>query len=117
MALLDKVYMRDIMVQEKLFLLHLFENHQPNVLGNASIFQMNVVIRIIHLILNNEIELLENNFETLKQSKRLKSLLENFDSEKNFLKSLYLQTEVKRALLKKFTACYPYLFHSIFIKK
>jgi glutathionylspermidine synthase len=113
---LDKVYMRDILIKEKLFLLKLFQNQQPNVLISASIFQMNIVIRIIHLLLNNEIELLEENYKALKQSKRLKMLLQNFDSEKNFLRSLYLQPEAKQALLKKFTACYPYLFYSIFIK-
>ena len=113
---IDRIYMRDILIRNKKFLLSLFQNEQPNVLTNANDFQMNTVIRIVHLILNNEIELLEKNFKALKNSKRLKSLLQHFDSEKNFLKTLKLETETKRQLLKKFTACYPYLFFSIFIK-
>jgi len=104
------------MIRDKLFLLSLFQNQQPSPLLNASDLEMNTAIRVIHLIFNNEIELLEQNYKALKNSKRLKSLLQNFDSEKNFLKTLQLQTESKRQLLRKFSACYPYLFHSIFIK-
>jgi hypothetical protein len=111
---LDKVFMRNILIRDKKFLLNLFQN-ESNVLNNANNFQMNTVIRVIHLILNNEIELLEKNFKALKNSKRLKSLLQHFDSEKNFLKTLQLGSESKRQLLKKFNACYPYLFYSIFI--
>jgi len=113
---LDKVYLRNIMIRDKLFLLSLFQNKQPSVLINASDLEMNTVIRVIHLIFNNEIELLEENYEALKKSKRLKILMQNFDLEKNFLQTLYLETESKRKLLKKFNSCYPYLFHSIFIK-
>ena len=113
---LDKVYMRNILIRDKLFLLHLFKNEQPNALANASNMQMNTVIRILHLIFNNEIELLEENYKALKNSRRLKGLLQHFDSEKNFLRTLNLETESKRQLLKKFSSCYPYLFHSIFIK-
>ncbi len=108
--------MRDILIRNKKFLLSLFQNEQPNVLTNANDFQMNTVIRIVHLIFNNEIELLEKNFKALKNSKRLKSLLQHFDSEKNFLKTLKLETETKRQLLKKFTACYPYYFFLFLLK-
>jgi hypothetical protein len=108
--------MRNVMIRDKLFLLSLFQNQQPNVLGNASNTKMDTVIRVLHLIFNNEIELSEENFKALKNTKRLKSLLQNFDSEKNFLKALKLETETKRQLLKKFNSCYPYLLHSIFVK-
>lgn len=113
---LDKVYMRNIMIRDKSFLISLFQNKQPSVLLSASDLEMNTAVRIIHLILNNEIELSEENYKALKNSKRLKNMLQNFDSEKNFLKTLNLETELKRQLLRKFNACYPYLFHSIFIK-
>lgn len=112
-VLLDKVFMRNVMIRDKKFLLDLFQN-QPNVITNAFELQMNTVIRVVHLILNDEIELLQKNYEALKKSKRLKGLLQNFDSEKSFLATLRLPTEQKRQLLKKFTACYPFLFYSIF---
>jgi hypothetical protein len=107
---LDKVFMRNVLIRDKKFLLNLFKN-EGNVLGNANNFQMNTVIRVVHLIMNNEIELLEKNYKALKNSKRLKSLVQHFDSEKNFLKTLKLTSESKRQLLKKFSACYPYLLH------
>lgn len=105
--------MRNVMIRDKKFLLDLFQS-QPNVLTNAFEIQMNTVIRIVHLILNDEIELLQKNYEALKKSKRLKALIQNFDTEKSFLRTLRLGTESKRQLLKKFTACYPFLFYSIF---
>lgn len=110
----DKIYMRDLMITHKKLLLDLFKN-EPNTLSNVNDFQMNTVIRILHLIFNNEIPLLEENFQKLKKSRRLKNLLQHFKKEKHFLQTLQLDSETKRTLLKRFTACYPYLFHSIFI--
>ena len=108
--------MRDVMMRDKSFLFSLFQTEQPNALGHANANQMDTLIRVVHLILNNQIELLEENYNALKNTKRLKLLQQYFDSEKNFLKTLKLDTESKRQLLKKFNSCYPYLLHSIFIE-
>lgn len=111
----DFIYMRDLMITNKSFLLALFQQSVPNVLNNANLFQMNTVIRVLYLIFNNDIPLYEENYQALKRSKRLKKLLQLFKKEKDFLKTLHIETETKRKLLKQFSACYPYLFHSIFI--
>jgi len=112
--ILDKVYMRSIMIRDKKFLLSLF-NGEKNVLNNATDIQMNTLIRIIHLILNNEIPLLETNFLALKRTKRMKTLIQNFNKQNNFLVSLKLTTELKRKLLQQYSACYPHLLFSIFV--
>lgn len=111
---LDRVFMRSILVRDKQFLFSLFQN-KGNVLQTARSYQMNTVIRVLHLILNDEIELYEEQFKLLKASKRYKMLKTHFERKPNFLNSLRQTDEEKRKLLKQFTACYPYLFNSIFV--
>jgi hypothetical protein len=111
----DKVLIRSQLIRDKQFLLKLFQK-DVTAFASAKDFQMNTVIRIIHLIFTNVIPLKERNFTAVKNSKKFKLLETNFKSTNNFLKTLQLASEEKRNLLKQFTGCYPYLFHSIFVE-
>lgn len=110
----DRILVRSELLRDKKFLLSLF-NKDVNVLGSAKYFQMNTVIRIIYLLFNNGIPIKKKYVAVLTESKRLPSLLSNFDDESSFLKTLKLTTEEKRTLLRSYTSLYPYLFHSIFV--
>ena len=111
----DKVLIRSQLIRDKQFLLKLFQK-DVTAFASAKDFQMNTVIRIIHLIFTNVIPLKETNFQAVKNSNKLRLLETNFKSTNNFLKTLQLASEEKRKLLKHITGCYPYLFHSIFVE-
>ena len=79
---LDKTYLRSLLKRDRGFLLNLFRgSSQENakVLNSATEAQLNTLIKILHLILNDEIPLTKDNFLIVKKSKHLAKLKNFFD--------------------------------------
>ena len=109
----DKIHLRHLMLRDKIFLYNLYEGKGSR-LNNASESQMNTLIRILHLILNDYIELREQHYKNVVRAKRLPVLKSNFEKNSDFCKVLRLDVEEKRKLLKQMQNCYPWLLHSLF---
>jgi hypothetical protein len=109
----DKIHLRQLILRDKIFLYNLYQG-QGSRLNNASETQMNTLIKILHLILNDHIELREQHYKNLVRAKRLKILKNNFEKNSDFVKVLRLDIEDKRKLLKQMQTCYPWLLHSLF---
>ena len=86
-------------------------------LDNANDRQLNMVIRILHLIANEVIAIKAAQFKIFKSSKRFKLLRAKFESSRSFNQILNTNvtdkvTRVK--LLKQFASLYPHLFYTLF---
>jgi len=90
----DKIHLRHLMLRDKIFLYNLYEGKGSR-LNNASESQMNTLIRILHLILNDYIELREQHYKNVVRAKRLPALKCNFEKNSDFCKVLRLDVEEK----------------------
>ena len=114
---IDKVYFRETLLRDKRFLIDLYHNNklqnQSQITG-AEEFHLNTLIRLIHLILNNAIPILEENFEKLKRARKISFLKKHFKSNKDFLQILQGPREQKVAILKKLSALFSYILAALF---
>ena len=114
---IDKVYFREILPRDKGFLLDLYHNNRlvnQNLIIGADEFHLNTLIQICHLILNNTIPTLKQNFENLKRARKVSLLKKHFKSNKDFLEILYGSREQKVLILKRLSAVFCYLLASLF---
>ena len=117
---MDIPYLRSLMINHKGFLKNLYTGNSPinfKAIDNASDRQLNIVIRILHLIANGVIPIKAAQFKIVKTSKRFKLLREKFESSRSFNQILNTNvtdkvTRVK--LLKQFASLYPHLFYTLF---
>ena len=117
---LDIPYLRSLLISHKVFLKTLYTgNSQINfkTFDNASERQLNIILRILHLIANGVITMKSAHFKIVKTSKRFKLLTDKFQSSASFYKILNSNvtdrpTRVK--LLKQFASLYPQLFYTLF---
>ena len=117
---MDIPYLRSLMINHKGFLKNLYTGNSLinfKAIDNASDRQLNIVIRILHLIANGVIPMKAAQFKIVKTSKRFKLLRAKFESSRSFNQILNTNvtdkvTRVK--LLKQFASLYPHLFYTLF---
>jgi tRNA G37 N-methylase Trm5 len=111
---MDKVYLRHLFEENRLFLKQLSSGQNGNkILNNAPDNALDVVLRILFLIANGEIHLHENHQDIIKKSKRLRKL-SAFESRQYLLQILQNSRSEKLIVLKQFLKLYPYLLHTFF---
>ncbi len=117
---LDIPYLRSLMINHKSFLKNLYTGNNLlnfKTIENANDRQLNIVIRILHLIANGVIPMKAAQFKIVKSSKRFKLLRAKFESSRAFNEILNTNvtdkvTRVK--MLKQFASLYPHLFYTLF---
>jgi hypothetical protein len=82
-----------------------------NVINSATVEQVNVLIKVIHLVLTGEITFRKTDYEKLKKSKRIPYLTKHF--LENYKELRQMNTEEKKEILKHLN-CYPELLHTLF---
>lgn len=116
MSVYDAVHIRSLLLRDKRFLLDLFVNNiyqnRKLILG-ASQSHLNTVLKILHLIANNQIRIDEEDFEALKKSKKANVLKTKIKSKEDFLYFL-TSAEPKRRFLLQFIAVFKILLKPIF---
>ena len=108
------------MINHKSFLKNLYTGNNLlnfKTIENANDRQLNIVIRILHLIANGVIPMKAAQFKIVKSSKRIKLLRAKFESSRAFNEILNTNvtdkvTRVK--MLKQFASLYPHLFYTLF---
>lgn len=117
---MDIPYLRSLMINHKGFLKNLYTGNSSinfKAIDNASDRQLNIVIRILHLIANGVIPIKAAQFKIVKTSKRFKLLRAKFESSRSFnqLLNTNVTDKVTRVkLLKQFASLYPHLFYTLF---
>jgi hypothetical protein len=114
---IDKVYFKEILLRDKRFLYDLYQNNKlqnQNQIVGANEFHLDTLIKIFHLILNNTIPILEQNFEKVKNARKVSLFKKHFKSNKDFLQMLQASREEKVFILKKFSALFCNILAALF---
>lgn len=116
MPLYDVVHLRDILLRDKRFLLELYVNsnyQNRRLISGATELHLNTVLKVLHLIVNNEIKIDEDDYKGLKRAKKANLLKNKIKTKSDFL--VLLNSEVlKRQFLLQFAAVYKYLLGPLF---
>lgn len=113
----DVVHMRDLLLNEKSFLVDLysFNSYQnKKIISGADTKSLNVLIKILHLILNNEIPILVEDVEILKKAKRFGTLNRSIKSNEKFVTLLEGDRKSKLEFLLSMASVYKPLLRSLF---
>lgn len=113
----DVVHMRDLLLEQKSFLKELFSlnNYQnKKLISNADSKSLNTLIKVLHLILNNEIPILVDDVQALKKSKKFGLLLRSVKAKDKFVELLEGERKKKVDFLLAFTGVYRFLLRSLF---
>jgi len=82
----DKVYFRDILLRDKGFLYALYKNdtlqNRQLILG-AELLHLNTLIKLCHLILNNEIPIYAEDITKIKAAKKFGDFIHKNSNLKN----------------------------------
>lgn len=114
---MDIPFLRNEFLKEKEFLHFLYSNSprkNKKKIDKASVKQLNILIKIFHLICNGQISLKSSDAPTFKKSRRLFLFHDTFEKRDNFLSILNASEELKKKELKKFSALYPIFLKTMF---
>jgi len=111
---MDWPYLRHLLIQHKSFLNNLFkQTNVIKILNHASDTELNVLLKLLHLINLGHLPLNEKHHEVIVRSKREKKL-EQFDSRRFLREKLNGSREEKLKVLKQFAKLFSVLLHHIF---
>ena len=113
---MDKPYLHSLLMSNRPFLKALQEKAAARTLNIASDANLNVLIKILHLINLGEIKIHREHKDVIKNSLREQRLL-RFQSKSFISKLLKAPRFDKLEELRKLTKLYPTLLHSLFNKK
>lgn len=116
---MDIPYLRSEFLSEREFLHFLYSSKArkiPLKLSKATEKQLNILIKICHLISVGRISIRQIDFETLKKSKRLNFFTSHFNRRDNFLSILSASRDTKIKELKKISALFSNLLYTMFNK-
>jgi hypothetical protein len=111
---MDRVYLRHSFENSKSFLKQLYQSeNSAQTLNNATEDNLNVLIKILHLVCVKEIKLHKTHADQLVKSKRLKRL-QLFQSKAYFQKLLKESRATKLGILKQFLSLYNVILFGFF---
>lgn len=111
---MDWPYLRHLLIQHKEFLFNLFkQTNVIKILNHASDTQLNVLLKLLHLINQGHIPLQQKHHELVVRSKREKKL-NQFESRQFLRQKLKSSREEKLKLLKQFAKLFAILLHHLF---
>jgi len=111
---MDWPYLRHMLIQNKQFLYNLFKQaNVVKILSHASDSELNVLLKVLHLINQGHIPLKQKHHEVVVRSKREKKL-ELFESRQFLREKLKASREEKLKLLKQFSKLFSILLHHLF---
>jgi hypothetical protein len=109
--------MRDVILRDKSFLLSLFKNNiyqnKKQISGGANI-HLNTLLKILHLIVNNEIPIEVSDANAIKKAKKLGLLKKKIKSQNDFTNLLESPAPTKVEFLLRFAGVYRHLLRSLF---
>ena len=112
----DKVHLRDIFLRDKRFLLDLYSNNiyqNKKLIASATQEHLNTLLKILHLIANNEIPIEKDDFDLIKKAKKVGLLRKKIKTNSDFL-ALLSSAEEKRIYLRRFAGVFRSLLKPFF---
>lgn len=114
---MDIPFLKHELVRHKLFFKQLFNNsprRNSSFIEKASDKELKILIKVLHLICIGKISIRNEDFKSLKQSKRLHAFKKTFETKKAFI-TLLKETKIQKiCVLKKFSAIYSTILHTMF---
>lgn len=113
----DEVYLRDTLLRDKGFLKQLYTNStylNKKLIIGADEHHLDTVIRICHLICNNEIPIFEHEHVILQQKRKLNFLKKKFKHNQDFINILEGTRENKVEVLLNLCNVFSCLFVALF---
>ena len=114
--LYDVVHLRDILLRDKRFLIDLYSNNlyqNKKRVASATQEHLNTLLKILHLVANNEIPIEKSEFDVLKKAKKVGLLRKKIKTNNDFL-ALLDEPEEKRIFLRRFAGVYGSLLKPLF---
>lgn len=114
---MDIDYLHHLMLASKNFLAKLYEStprQNCRVISLANENELNILIKILHLVCNGHIKVRKQDFTIIRKSKRLGLLKSKFEKKASLGCALNLSVKEKQHLLKKFCAIYPSILYFLF---
>lgn len=103
-----------MLIQNKQFLHNLFkQTNVVKILNHASDSELNLLLKVLHLINQGHIPLKQKHYEVVIRSKREKKL-QLFESRQFLREKLKGSREDKLRLLKQFSKLFSILLHHLF---
>jgi len=106
------------MLLEKSFLSDVYHSSNltiSTILQSANIFQINIVLKVIHFVASGDIPIHSKVIEDLEKSRKAGFLHKNFKNKTVVKKLLSQKREEKLAILKKIQNFLPGLIESLFV--
>lgn len=113
----DCLYIKDQLLSHKAFFRDLYKGSakgNSRLLHKASESELDLLIKVLHLICEGDIHLTKENHANIKKSKRLNFLKKHFNSYQQARKTLELPTVEKVTILKNLGAVYKDLLFALF---
>jgi hypothetical protein len=111
---MDRAYLRHTFLHHKAFLHQLYQ--QKNVLkllNHASDEELNLLLKLLHLVAVGVLPLSSQHQEIMHRSKREKKLME-FESKTTLRSALAAERDSKLKLIKQFAKLYAVFCHNLF---
>lgn len=114
---MDKVYLRSQLLAKKDFIKRIYKgNSRQNrrIISAAEEKNLNILIKILHLVCNGIIKIRKDHFAIILKSRRFSILKKNFEKKNSYVESVHLNLPEKRKLLQKFAALYSNILYFLF---
>jgi hypothetical protein len=117
---MDKIFMRNQLLSNKKFLLSLYQGNNlqnDNEITRARDSEIDLVLRILHMLLNGHIPLSKNGLKQLKgglAKSTLNRIKKQIGSGKQLKHMLNSSIDNKTNFVKSFSSCYSALLHCLF---
>jgi hypothetical protein len=114
--LYDVVHLRDIFLRDKRFLIDLYTNNlyqNKKLISSATQQHLNTLLKILHLVANNEIPIQKPEFDVIKKAKKVGLLKKRIKNNKDFL-ALLEEAEEKRIFVQRFAGVFKALLKPFF---
>ncbi|SRR6266404_5262379 len=116
-VLYDRPYMKSLLLRDKGFLLELYKNNSlqnKSQLEGADDARLDTIIRILFLVVNNEIPMFGDHYPLFKRARKEGFLRRHFQQRRTFLKVLEGTRQNKVSILQNFAPVYKFLFAPLF---
>ena len=111
---MDRAYLRHQFLHHKAFLHKLYRQQNVfKVLNHASDEELNLLLKLLHLVALGVIPLSSKHLEIVQRSKR-QNKLEEFESKPTLRTALSSERDIKLNLVKQFSKLYAVFCHELF---
>jgi hypothetical protein len=115
---LNKDVLKSCLIRDKGFLKELYEQSEciknRKKIHTADDAELNTLIKFLHFLSNGEIPMKKNNFQTIKENKKLRLITKNVEKKSSVINLLKSSRVSKLNFLLQLSKIYPFLLYPLF---